>query len=89
STTTGSRLEPAGAEPTPSANVRSEEQDQLVRAALDRIPDTTDRQIVQLRFFDGLSLRQIAERLKLGYDQVRERYHRGMQRLERELGGLR
>ena len=47
-----------------------------------------DREIVRLCFFDGLSLRQIAERLQLSYDKVRQRYHRSLKVLERELGGL-
>jgi RNA polymerase sigma-70 factor, ECF subfamily len=79
---------PAAREPTPSANVRSDEQVQLVQKALANIADDTEREIVRLCFFEGLSLRQIAERLDLSYDKVRERYHRSLKRLERELKGL-
>src|SRR5262249_23599367 len=53
---------PAGDTPTPSNQARAGEAGSLVHQALERIPDATDRAIVQLRFFEGLSLRQIAER---------------------------
>jgi DNA-directed RNA polymerase specialized sigma24 family protein len=42
--------------------------------------------IVRLHFFDGLSLREIAERLDLSYDQVRHRYQTTLRSLEQELG---
>jgi RNA polymerase sigma factor (sigma-70 family) len=60
----------------------------MVRAALLKIASETDREIVRLYFFDSLSLRQIAERLGLSYDKVRERHHASLRFLERELGGL-
>ena len=81
-------FDPPTREPTPSANARSDEQAQLVHRALTNIADDTEREIVRLCFFEGLSLRQIAERLDLSYDKVRERYHRSLKRLERELKGL-
>jgi RNA polymerase sigma factor (sigma-70 family) len=70
-------------------NLRTDEQARLVQAALERLADDTDRAILRLRFFDGLSLRQIAERLALSYDKVREHYQSGLGQLERELGRLR
>ena len=84
----GGGIDPAAGTPTPSATIQADEQAQMVRAAIERIPDTTDRTIVRLRFFDCLSLRQIAERLNLSYDKVRDRYQASMRLLERELGGL-
>ena len=81
-------MEPAASGPTPSANAQGDEQRQLIRAALEEILEGEDREIVRLRFFEGLSLRQISERLTLGYDHVRERYQLSMRRLERELAGL-
>ena len=56
--------QPPAAEPTPSANAQAEEQSRLVQEAIARLSDPLDREIVQLRFVDGLSLRQIA--IKLG-----------------------
>src|SRR5205823_6394028 len=79
----GGGIDPAASDPTPSANVQADEQARLIRAALERIPDTTDREMVRLCFFEGLSLRQIAERLNLTYDEVRERYHSSLRLLER------
>jgi RNA polymerase sigma factor (sigma-70 family) len=80
--------EPPDREPTPSTNVRTDEQTRLIQTALEKIPDENGRAILRLRFFDDLSLRQIAERLGLSYDQVRARYQVALQRLERELGPL-
>jgi RNA polymerase sigma factor (sigma-70 family) len=81
-------VEPAAGGPTPSVNVGSEEQAQLIRAALENLPEAVDREIMRLCFFEGLSLRQIAARLPLSYDKVRERYHHGLRVLERTLGRL-
>ncbi len=81
-------LAPPAAGPTPSANARSNEEGALVHAALAKIPDDTNREIVRLRFFDGLSLRRISERLDLSYDKVRERYRIAIGYLENELGEL-
>jgi RNA polymerase sigma-70 factor (ECF subfamily) len=82
----GAGIDPAASGPTPSANAGLEEEAQRIRAALEKLPEVTDREIVRLCFFDGLSLRQIAERLQLSYDKVRQRYHRSLKALERELG---
>jgi RNA polymerase sigma factor (sigma-70 family) len=81
--------EPHANEPSPSTNVRADERTQSVLQALAALPDEQERQIVRLRFFDGLSLRDIAGRLGLTYDVVRERYRVSKQRLGRALEGLR
>jgi RNA polymerase sigma factor (sigma-70 family) len=86
--TDAGRIDPAGSGPTPSANISAAERARLIQAAVERMPQETDRQIVRLCFFDGLSLRQIAEQLQLSYDKVRQRYHHSLKVLERELGGL-
>src|SRR5579884_3370736 len=57
--------DPATRQPTPSANVRAGEEARLVLQALDGLPDETDRDVLRLRFREGLSLRQIAPRLRL------------------------
>jgi RNA polymerase sigma factor (sigma-70 family) len=80
--------EPPGREPTPSVNVRRVEQLESVRAALLRLPSEAGRVIVQLHVFEGVSLREVARRLGLSYDQVRERYRASMEFLEGELGPL-
>lgn len=58
-----------------------------MRAALERMPSVTDRAILLLRIFVGLSLRQISGRLKISYEKVRERYQQGLRHMERQLGG--
>jgi len=83
-----SGIDPAASGPSPSSNAGAAEQAQWVRNALEKLSEARDRDIVRLCFFEGLSLRQIAERLNLSYDKVRERYHYSLRVLERELGGL-
>ena len=81
-------LDPPASEPSPSALVAAAEIDDRVRAALNAMPDPLDRQILELCFGQSVSLRQVAERLHLSYDKVRERYHAGLRFLEGELEGL-
>ncbi len=69
-------------------NVRANEEADVIRDAVNRLPDELDRAMLRLRFFEGRSLRQIAEELPLSYDQVRDRFRGIMRRLERELEGL-
>jgi RNA polymerase sigma factor (sigma-70 family) len=88
STTQGSRADPAASGPTPSAAIQAEEQAQMIRAALAKLADATDREILRLRFFEGLSLRQVAERVQLNHETVRQRYHTTLRRLRRELGDI-
>jgi RNA polymerase sigma factor (sigma-70 family) len=82
------RTVPEAEKETPSAMIQSHEEADMVRSALEKITDPTDREIVHLRFFENLSLRQISARLELTYDKVRERYRVVMSQLERELGRL-
>jgi RNA polymerase sigma factor (sigma-70 family) len=83
----GDGREPAAAGSTPSAHVAGEEQVRLVREALDRLKDDTDRAILQARFFEGRSLRQIAQQMDRSHEDVRQHYHAALRRLERELRG--
>jgi RNA polymerase sigma-70 factor, ECF subfamily len=81
----GWRREPAADGPTPSGAFQIDEEARLVQSALEKIPDSLDRDILRLRFFEGVSLRQIAERLGLRYLIVRERYQVSLRVMEREL----
>lgn len=81
-------LMPAAADPTPSSAVRSQEAGQLIRAALARLDDPTDQQLIESVFLGGQSLRQTAETIGLTYDQIRLRYHKLLARLEQDLAGL-
>lgn len=84
----GAALDPPADGSRPSANVRAEEQARLIGQALARLEDAEDGEIVRLRFFEGLSLRQIAARLGRNHETVRQRFQAVMKRLERELGEL-
>lgn len=81
-------IDPSAAEPTPSAAVLADERARLVRAALDRLTDPLDRDIIQLRFFEAHSLRQIALKLGCNHETVRQRYHALLRELGKELRGL-
>jgi RNA polymerase sigma factor (sigma-70 family) len=74
-----------GKEATPSTNVRANEKARRILEAVGRLPDEKDRAIVRLRFFEGLSLHQVAERLAMSYDQVRQRYRTSKQALAKAL----
>ncbi len=82
----GSGVEPPHGDPTPSAVAATDEEARIVREAIERIPDETDRRIVTARFFDALSLREVSRRLEIPYKRVRARFHAAMTLLERELG---
>jgi len=85
--TGGAGLEPSAGGSSPSAHFLKDERAQLVRTALEGIPDETDRAIVRLCFFDGLSFGQIAARVGFCYETVRQRYHEALGRMENELKG--
>jgi len=84
--TTG--FDPPAHASTPSANARTKERASTIRDALERLSDPKDREIILLRFFEGLSLAQIARRLQMSYDEVRERFHKSLRRLEPSLKEL-
>jgi RNA polymerase sigma factor (sigma-70 family) len=81
-------LDMAGTSATPSVIAQGAEAEERVRRALEKIPDTTDRLVLEMCFLQAHSLRAIAEHLNISYDKVRERYHAGLQFLESELKGV-
>jgi RNA polymerase sigma factor (sigma-70 family) len=58
-----------------------------ITEALDRLPEGM-RAAVVLRFFDGLSMRQVADVLGCQEVTARTQVFRGLQKLGRELGEL-
>lgn len=66
--------DPPAKDPTPSHPLHVEERKARIEQVLTKL-DETDRAIVDLRFFRGKSLEQVAEELGLTYDQVRYRLH--------------
>ena len=82
-------IDPPGPERTSSSILRADERARLIQAAIDSLPDPTDREIVRRRFFEEQSLEAIAEALALTYDQVRYRSEKSLKRLQPRLEGLR
>jgi RNA polymerase sigma factor (sigma-70 family) len=80
---------PAARDPSASANLRGEEQRALIRQALEELDDPVDVEILRLHFFESVSLTQIARRLDVTLDRVRQRFHRSLERLRPKLDALR
>jgi RNA polymerase sigma factor (sigma-70 family) len=78
----------AASGPSPSGPLRNEERARQVETALAGIPEADVREVLRLRFFAGLNLRQVANQLGLTYEQARERYHGGLRRLGGKLKHL-
>ncbi len=80
-------FEPADGAPTPMdalvADDETRERTREVQAALQVLPDT-QRQVVQLAYFDGLSQQDIATRLDVPLGTVKSRLRLAMQRLRHE-----
>ncbi len=71
---------------TPSAHVSAAEMARQIREALDALDDETAAGIVRMRYFDGLTIPQIAEKIEMTPVRVRERYRSAMRVLKRSLG---
>ena len=71
---------------TPSAHVSATEMARHIRQALDALEDETAASIVRMRYFDGLTIPQIADQMDMTPVRVRERYRSAMRRLKRDLG---
>jgi RNA polymerase sigma factor (sigma-70 family) len=80
--------DPAASGLTPSASAEAEEEARRVQEVLAGLTDPWDRDIIRMRFFEGMSLRQVAERVGCNHEAVRQRYHALLHRLERDLKGL-
>jgi RNA polymerase sigma factor (sigma-70 family) len=77
----------AGVDPGPSPSHRAataEEVDRL-RQATTALPDPTDREVLRLRFDEGMSLRQIAIRLGENHERTRQRFNAALAFLEGRL----
>jgi RNA polymerase sigma factor (sigma-70 family) len=69
----GAAVDPPADDPTPSHDERLRERRALIERALARLPEPTDRQMVDLHYFQDWPLRRVADELDLTYDQVRYR----------------
>lgn len=71
-------------EDTPHSLLIRMETSTKLRSLIDRL-STTDRQLVQLKYFEGLKYREIGERLGMNVGNVGYRLHQIMQKLATEL----
>lgn len=78
-------LDPKGNVKTASSILKEGEQLAELHNAINSLSSVDLRQVITLCFFDELSLKQIAERLELSYDQVRYRFHSAIRELEESI----
>lgn len=71
--------------PTPLDQAAQSEQRQQLRQALDQLPPT-EREVLEIAYFEGLSQSQIAERLGLPLGTVKTRSRQGLLRLRDLIG---
>ncbi len=65
---------------TPLDHATRSEQQQQLRAALDQLP-ATEREVLEIAYFEGLSQSQIAEKLGIPLGTVKSRSRQGLLRL--------
>jgi RNA polymerase sigma-70 factor (ECF subfamily) len=70
--------------PNPLAWLLAEEQDAMVREALDRLP-RRDREILLLKYVENWSYHQMSQHLGISHSAVEARLYRARQRLRRDL----
>lgn len=78
----------ASREPQPSDAMILAEQNELLQAALGRLPQTY-RQVVLYRHRDGMDFEQIAQQLGQSREAVRQRWVRGLEMLRRYVDAVR
>jgi RNA polymerase sigma-70 factor (ECF subfamily) len=74
----------AGSEPMPDELAQAQERSELVRRALDELPDPY-REVVVLRHYEGLKFREIGEVLGIPDGTVKTRLSRALDQLNRLL----
>lgn len=73
---------------TPSQVARRKEITEVVRAVVDSLDDI-DREVLELKHFDGLKYKDIADKLGITKDAAMQRHHRALKKLPVEaLNGL-
>jgi RNA polymerase sigma-70 factor (ECF subfamily) len=74
----------AGETPTPSGRFMAEEQAELIRRALDRLPDDYRRLLV-LRYRDGRTFEEIGREMGRTGNAIRKTWMRAIERLRQEV----
>lgn len=69
---------------SPEDKISTKEESQLVRTALGRL-NVTEREVLELSFFEGLSHQQIADRLQSPLGTVKSRIRQGLSHLRAKL----
>ena len=83
--TTGAAADPPARGAGPSTLAHAGDLAEKVRASLDEMSDQTSAAVVRMHYFEEMTFPEIAAKLGLRYDQVRERYRATMRRLEQAL----
>ncbi|MCZ6691772.1 MAG: RNA polymerase sigma factor [Planctomycetota bacterium] len=75
-------------DPSPTEQARTNESAEIVRAAVARIDDETEAEILLLHFGEGLSLLEISRRLEISYKKVLRQHDSALSHVGRDLGDL-
>jgi RNA polymerase sigma factor (sigma-70 family) len=81
-------FEPIADQSSVSAHLQREEQQALVQRVLTRLTDPDERELVQLHFFQGRSIRQIAQERGVSDHTIGNRLQKILERLGRDLKDL-
>jgi RNA polymerase sigma-70 factor (ECF subfamily) len=73
---------PAAADPWVTPRLTAYESQRLVKQMLGNL-DVSQRRVLELVFFDGLTMREVAEKTGTTLESVRHRYYRGIEKLRR------
>jgi RNA polymerase sigma-70 factor, ECF subfamily len=77
-------LNPAADQPSPSEHVQNNERDHALERAMEQLPKEY-RQVIQLRYREGLSFEQIGDALARTPNSARKLWARAIERLKRDL----
>jgi RNA polymerase sigma-70 factor (ECF subfamily) len=75
---------PATGEPSPSAHLLAQERQQVLRQALDRLPDDY-RRVMLLRYLKEMTFEEIGRDMRRSADAVRMLWARALERLKHDL----
>ncbi len=75
----------AAIQTSPSQRASRNENAQRVHQALGSVPDPLQREVLFLRFFEGLDLKKVASRLGITYDRARKLFAAGLRVMEAHL----
>jgi len=70
----------------PTLGLSSTEASELVRQSMDALSET-QRAVIEMACYEGLSMREIAERTGVSFANVRHHYYRGLQKLRSFISG--